>query len=548
MEDSEDEGRWMPLAPAASLSSIGWSQPKEKKGKGKKGKTRKRASEAGVRKASDLTYYGPSVGAIGHQWDEKIGRLTIHGAAAQNMWIEGNAHVKVVSGAVNLLGYHLPAGSDATVNCPAWNNSIAIKSCGNAVVKIQSTSDQSKPTFTVLTSAAQPLTISRSWESACDTVLGVDERGTQIAIAKRSKASEPSRTLICGAKSTGKSTLLRYLVNRHLSRQNSVIVMDCDVGQPEFSPPGMLTLTLVDEPLLSPPHLHMKREHLKAHFYGHVTSRNDPPTYLEMITDLLNVYREYVAEHCQGREEEIPLVVNTDGWVKGFGFEVISTIIERLKPTFVMQLTGNVFSKTFSLENILSPESNLVQVEAYESQNTADIPSQVLRSLRLSTYFFEDVTIWDRVAFGSRGITDHDCEIANTLAARQPYVVSINSVHCEVPFVTSQEAILDALNGSIVGLGVNKEGEMHPSCVGLGIIRSIDRARMLFYILSPVAPEKIVNVAVLLKGTLELPIECVYRGIHAEALPYLACRRKVDTIGGEVMKSRNNIGRKSLSR
>jgi hypothetical protein len=69
--------------------------------------------------------------------------------------------------------------------------------------------------------------------------------------------------------------------------------------------------------------------------------------------------------------------------------------------------------------------------------------------------------------------------------------------------------------------------------------------QMLFYILSPVPLNKMVNVAVVLKGTLELPVECVYRGIHADALPYMACKRKVDSVGGEIMKSRHSIGRQN---
>jgi polynucleotide 5'-hydroxyl-kinase GRC3/NOL9 len=390
------------------------------------------------------------------------------------------------------------------------------------------------------------MAISQSWQSACDGVLGENKKGVRIPSLPVEVAAESHRILICGAKSTGKSTLLRYLVNRHLSHLGSLIVLDCDVGQPELSPPGMLTLTLVEDPLLSLPHAHMKHLHLKAHFYGHVTSRNDPTAYLEMISDLVGFYRDYV-EKSEG-QEKIPLVVNTDGWVKGFGFEVLSTIIERVRPTHVIQLTGNSPSKAFTLEPLLPTDSKLVCAEAFESQPQTEIPSQALRSLRLATYFFEDTTIWDRADFGPMGIVDHDCEIANTLAARKPYMVAMNSVRCDVPFALSSAAVLDLLNGSIVGLGVDNAGEMYPSCIGLGIVRSIDRERMIFYILSPVPPDKIVNVTVLLKGTLELPVECVFRGVHAEALPYMACSRKVHGVGGEVMKSRQNINRTSLTR
>jgi polynucleotide 5'-hydroxyl-kinase GRC3/NOL9 len=207
----------------------------------------------------------------------------------------------------------------------------------------------------------------------------------------------------------------------------------------------------------------MTHDHLKAHFYGHVTSRNDPTTYVEMISDLMSVYKERMVN----TNEEIPVIVNTDGWVKGFGFEMISTTIERFQPTFVIQLVADSPSKAFNLNPILPQETTLVQVEAYESQ-TPEIPAQALRSLRLSTYFFEDNTIWDRADFGAMGIVDHTCEIANTLAARRPYVVPLHSLRCVVPFVTSSNSMMDALNGCVVGLGVDIEGKDIRPVLALG--------------------------------------------------------------------------------
>ena len=554
----------MPLAPPASLVSIGWSQEEKKlkpktatkkrkgnrsvTGYGKKAKRRKKSigdgeslTNAGTKQSLPLEQGNVSISVEG-----RVLTLDDSGDQHHTPCIEGHALIQVLSGNVNVMGFELTMGSQATLNFPSWSNSVPIRVSGNAVVNVRSRSEERKATVTPLVSAPRPITISESWQSACDAVLGNDDKRMRISSVPNQASAESSRILICGAKSTGKSTLLRYLVNRHLSRGEAVIVLDCDVGQPELSPPGLLTLTLVEDPLLSLPHVHMKRAHLKAHFYGHVTSRNDPTTYLGMISDLLEVYRQYIENH-QG-QKEIPLVVNTDGWVKGFGFEVLSTIIERVRPTHVVQLTGNSPAKAFTVEALLPSQSTLVCAEAFESQSQADIPPQALRSLRLSTYFFDDATIWDRLDFGPMGIVDHDCEIANTLASRKPYVVAVNSVRCEVPFAVSPAAVLDLLNGSIVGLGVDVVGEIYPSCIGLGIVRSIDRERMIMYILSPVPQDKIANVSVLLNGTLELPVECVFRGVHAEAHPYIACSRKVDGIGGEIMKSRQNIGRKSLTK
>lgn len=55
---------------------------------------------------------------------------------------------------------------------------------------------------------------------------------------------------VVGQVNSGKSSLCRYIANRMLSTFEKVAYLDCDLGQPEFTPAGMLSLTILDEPLL----------------------------------------------------------------------------------------------------------------------------------------------------------------------------------------------------------------------------------------------------------------------------------------------------------
>ena len=55
--------------------------------------------------------------------------------------------------------------------------------------------------------------------------------------------------LVLGAKNVGKSSFARVLLNRLLSLHPRVAYLDCDPGQPEFTPPGLLSLHLVDKPV-----------------------------------------------------------------------------------------------------------------------------------------------------------------------------------------------------------------------------------------------------------------------------------------------------------
>ncbi|MCO5573839.1 hypothetical protein L7F22_027614 [Adiantum nelumboides] len=65
-------------------------------------------------------------------------------------------------------------------------------------------------------------------------------------------------SLICGGKNTGKSTFARYLINSLLDRYGRVGFLDTDVGQPEFTPSGCLSLHVLDKPIIGLPAMEMK--------------------------------------------------------------------------------------------------------------------------------------------------------------------------------------------------------------------------------------------------------------------------------------------------
>ncbi len=50
-------------------------------------------------------------------------------------------------------------------------------------------------------------------------------------------------------------------------------LLDCDVGQPEVGPPGLVSLHITDAPLLSPPHLnHLRNKPPDAAYFVGSTS------------------------------------------------------------------------------------------------------------------------------------------------------------------------------------------------------------------------------------------------------------------------------------
>lgn len=98
---------------------------------------------------------------------------------------------------------------------------------------------------------------SQEWRHAIDAIM-------QPASADTSQDA-PVVVAVCGSKGVGKSTFARLLTNAMLNTCHQVAYLDTDCGQPEFTPPGQVSVTLVHQPVFGPPHLHM-RQPAAAHF------------------------------------------------------------------------------------------------------------------------------------------------------------------------------------------------------------------------------------------------------------------------------------------
>ncbi|GJW45510.1 polynucleotide 5'-hydroxyl-kinase NOL9, partial [Tanacetum coccineum] len=86
-----------------------------------------------------------------------------------------------------------------------------------------------------VTSMAVEILPPAEWEEAADI------------IAYDSATSPPLVCVVCGPANSGKTTFSRHLVNVLIHRYPKVAYMDTDVGQAEFTPPGCLSLTVIDE-------------------------------------------------------------------------------------------------------------------------------------------------------------------------------------------------------------------------------------------------------------------------------------------------------------
>ncbi|KNA06160.1 hypothetical protein SOVF_183670 isoform B [Spinacia oleracea] len=182
--------------------------------------------------------------------------------------------------------------------------------------------------FAPLRETSSPgIEISEEWSVAADNI-------------SKSFTSLAPIVFICGAKNSGKTTFSRYLLNTFLPRYKRVAYLDTDVGQPEFTPPGCLSLTIIDEatPDLTIPCL---KTPLRCYFFGDVSSKRDPETYLNCIFALYDHYSKDLqvsSKNASTGAADLPLIINTPGWVKGLGFDILVDMLKHMAATHVVKI------------------------------------------------------------------------------------------------------------------------------------------------------------------------------------------------------------------
>ncbi|XP_057780713.1 polynucleotide 5'-hydroxyl-kinase NOL9 [Salvia miltiorrhiza] len=325
---------------------------------------------------------------------------------------------------------------------------------------------------------------------------------------------------VCGPKNSGKTTFARHLVNVLLQRHKRVAFLDTDVGQTEFTPPGLLALTVIDKitPDLTIPCV---KTPARCFFFGDISSKRDPTTYLTYIKAL---YDHYMETEIQGAG--LPLVINTPGWVKGIGYEILVEMLRYISATHVVKLQRPVSTKNLPDGAFWLNEGDadadavttVIEINAppqnhFSSSAPMRKDARLLRDLRVMAYF--------RQCFPSDMIISTIKELSHALAAHPPYEIPISSVkikhlHCQVATTET----FYSLNATIVGLAISSASEQLPQCVGLGIVRAIDTFKGLLYVITPVPPQILEDVDLLLQGFIQIPTSLLQ--VQGCISPYLS--------------------------
>ncbi|KAJ2165370.1 Polynucleotide 5'-hydroxyl-kinase grc3 [Coemansia sp. RSA 518] len=266
---------------------------------------------------------------------------------------------------------------------------------------------------------------------------------------------------VAGAQGQGKSTFSRMLVNRLVARFGRVFYMETDLGQSEFAAPGALSLTLVSAPVLGPPFTHTGRtEAYHAAYMGVVTPKNDPDRYAACVQRLAQVYRDHVRSERARGSPAVPMVVNTQGWTRGLGLDLLYALCQSVCPTHFVQAYDPATSDA-SLVDFATVEGCDPQVlwitgmssDRMQGGDAGDAGESGRRVQKLAAHDMRTLSLLSLMysAWTAQGVATWNMH--KPLAARTPVRVPI----CDLVFWMGEEdvppsQVLRAVNGTLVGV------------------------------------------------------------------------------------------------
>ncbi|KAG8702147.1 Polynucleotide 5'-hydroxyl-kinase grc3 [Ceratobasidium sp. 395] len=379
--------------------------------------------------------------------------------------------------------------------------------------------------------------------------------------------------LVKGAKNSGKSTFSRTLANNLTKTYRRVAFIECDLGQsPAFT------------------HLGIPR---RAHFIGGTSPKSSPSHYLAALTDLSQHYQsefKFSAAFDDATNDfgdskfftTVPLIINTQGWVKGMGADLLRSIEDIFEPSHIVDFQApvtylNPSTSSFAERTIGNPMKSASTTNSINQISVVAIPPSVypprfsaadLRSLSLVSYFYGCFSPRKSLDYSDTFIEYWDTSLP--LKAITPLTVNpglaLESIVIAAPGgsdVTPSE-LSKALVCGVVGLVAPEsptarvdvlytQGTLPPSpqvsrCVGLGFVRGVSDTKI--QLLTPIPIRELGACRSFVLGEIRMPAWAfvdLEQDSHGEnELPYLQWGRSLaESAGGGRRRIRRNVMRRS---
>jgi polynucleotide 5'-hydroxyl-kinase GRC3/NOL9 len=290
--------------------------------------------------------------------------------------------------------------------------------------------------------------------------------------------------MICGPKSSGKSTFAKLLVNRLLSvasegvkgvkslKNLGVGLLDLDPGQPEYSPPGQLSLVHVQEPNFGPPFTHPvpspNSNILRSHSLGAISPSMDPDLYMSCALDLFAHYRNLLS-----KSPNCPLVINTPGWVLGTGLEILVDLIAKIRPTEVIYMSKDGPLEVIEALGEVNAQIPVLTLPSQASEYTTKTAAH-LRTMQYMSYFHQGQPDQKGLAWNTQPLTSMPpWEIP--YSGEHPGILGVMCYGEQPP----ASLVADTINGSLVAVVVIDDMTAIPGCGPEGQNESNDEEMQL---------------------------------------------------------------------
>lgn len=335
-----------------------------------------------------------------------------------------------------------------------------------------------------------------------------------------------SRLFIIGGKNVGKSGLCQFLINKNVESFEKILLIDLDIGQPICGAAQTISATVITKPLIGPGYLSNNQPD-KCLLYGDKSVMIAPFKYLRCVQQL--------AAFCAKNPDyqNIPWVVNTMGYQKGFGLQLVCLLTKILQPTDVVQIQHQISSYNFA-KIVTEQLANDFEFTLFDTDDVAGVPTQnvftthVLDSIVNNREIDSDLK-WISNSADKRKLSML-AQLAKLLKGNQqsfndviPFVAPINKIRMlvidEEYSQREQGFNMDLLNGNLVYLcqlqGIAPlDSNSILECHGVGIVRGIDKINEKIFILLPQtgSVNKLqANVNVLAIANIPLPAEVLLK-------------------------------------
>lgn len=303
-----------------------------------------------------------------------------------------------------------------------------------------------------------------------------------------------TRLVLVGGKNVGKSGISQYLINKNIATYPKILLIDLDIGQPICSLSQTISASIISEPILGAGYL-SKNIPIKCLLYGDKSIMISPFKYVRCVQQLV--------EFCMSKPDckEIPWVINTMGYQKGFGLQLMCLLLKILQPSDVIQVQHRNPSYNFS--KILTDEFiNEFKHNFFDEADAAGLPSEVF----FVTHVLDSIVnnnddinaTWISNATEKRKMSML-AHLAKLLKVNQtclndvtPFNASLNEIRMVImdEEYSQQSLNLDLFNGNLVYLCHTDDGTATDCssifvCLGIGIVRGIDNINERMYILLP---------------------------------------------------------------